>query len=126
MVGSLRSCARATSGQAAPPLRSVMKSRRFTALCFPCFDRKDSKPRLRQEAAALRHFNPGYVAVGSNCCRLGMCCGTAALPLKHGHCSSLLARQKGAKTGREQMQQLRLRKAVLFDRLVGEPLHRRR
>ena len=59
-------CACAASGHtAAAPPSIVMKSRRFTALCFPCFDRKDSTPRVRQVAAALRHFNPAHVAVGS-------------------------------------------------------------
>src|SRR5438034_1263132 len=43
-----------------------MNSRRFTAYASGAFDRKDSTPRLQQEAAALRHFNPAYVAVGSN------------------------------------------------------------
>jgi len=33
-------CACAVSGHAAAPLRSVMNSRRFTARCLPCFDRK--------------------------------------------------------------------------------------
>ena len=69
-------CACAVSGHtAAAPPNIVMKSRRFTALCFPCFDRKDSTPRVRQVAAALRHFNPAHVAVGSSpdlCFRVGM------------------------------------------------------
>src|SRR5262245_33358029 len=34
------------------------------------FDRKNSTPRLRQETAALRHFNPAHVAYGSKPVRL--------------------------------------------------------
>jgi curli biogenesis system outer membrane secretion channel CsgG len=54
-----------TSHATAAPLRSVTKSRRFTADVSRAFDKKDSTLRVRQETAALRHFNPAHVADGS-------------------------------------------------------------
>jgi hypothetical protein len=42
-----------------------MNSRRFTADASRAIDRKDSTPQLRQQAAALRDFDPAYVGLGS-------------------------------------------------------------
>src|SRR6516165_4981125 len=45
MVAAFACCARAASGHAAAPPSNVMNSRRLTARCLPCSDRKDSTPR---------------------------------------------------------------------------------
>jgi len=37
----------------------------FHCRCLRASDRKDSTPQLRQETAALRDFDPAYVAAGS-------------------------------------------------------------
>ena len=65
-------CARAVSGHAAAPPRSVMNSRRFTTRCLRASNRKDSTPHLRQEPAALRDFDRAYDRGGSKCENLAM------------------------------------------------------
>jgi len=52
-------CARAASGHATAPPRSVMNSRRFTAQC-PVRPTEKIAHLVRQETAALRDFSPGY------------------------------------------------------------------
>jgi hypothetical protein len=59
-------CARAASGNAAAPPRSVMKARLFTAEASHASDRKNSTPKLRQETAALLDFDPSYARFGSD------------------------------------------------------------
>jgi hypothetical protein len=50
-------CACTTCGHAAAPPRSVMNSRRFTALFLPCFPRES----IAHATAAMRDFNLAYV-----------------------------------------------------------------
>jgi hypothetical protein len=52
-------CARAESGRAAAPPRSVMNARRFTGRRLPYFHRKNTTPTLRQETVAVRDFRSG-------------------------------------------------------------------
>src|SRR5262245_25794676 len=69
----LACCARAARGHAAAPPSSVMKSRRLTARCLPCFQQKDSTSQLRQEPVALRDFGLRYDRLGSMLLKKSFC-----------------------------------------------------
>src|SRR5262245_20220651 len=65
ITGMAGCCARAASGHAAAPPKSVMNWRRSPASVSRASDRKDSTARRGQAPAALRHFDPAHVAFGS-------------------------------------------------------------